>query len=94
MGSAWPPPAMTRRRVSGGWAWGKGHDLLDEGEQQSLLQKSIAMKTPGGFLFDYHWFIEKGKAGPVFSIKWAPSALLETNVFDIQIRSRTAFCDH
>ena len=26
-----------------------------------------------GSRFGYHWFIERGEAGPVFGIKWVPS---------------------
>jgi hypothetical protein len=34
--------------------------------------------TKGGPLFEYLWFIERGKTGPFFGIKWVPSTLLKT----------------
>jgi hypothetical protein len=34
--------------------------------------------TRGGIRFEYHWFGERGKVGPVLSIKWVPSTVLKT----------------
>jgi hypothetical protein len=35
--------------------------------------------TGGGSRFGYHWFIERGEAGPILSITWVPSTVLKTN---------------
>src|SRR6266702_3698810 len=33
----------------------------------------VRLRTLGGSPLEYHWFIERGEAGPVLSSKWVPS---------------------
>ena len=43
-----------------------------------MLQLLREYGVVGGSRFGYHWFIERGEAGPFFGIKWVPSTVLKT----------------
>ena len=48
-------------------------------QQIESIKSSIFPNTAvGGSPLEYHWFIERGEAGPVLSIKWVPSTVLKT----------------